>query len=524
MKTATKLKVYVRGEVAACRELAEGKYVLGRSRSAEILLTEPDISGKHLEIRVGGDRIFASNLSSHGSLLDGAPLSEEAPFEPGMKISLGKNTTVELDNGDATVIVSKRRGDYDPLSQTANTLASIPLPAPAPAAEEPPPRKDRFATVIPDNRASAVVPEPPAGNVDSVYQTDIMKTRLASIEELEILRKNDKKKTVGRFARYIILFLLILAGLILAYSIKKEPPEEHLSWPADSGGKYLGAFFDPGNGGFERGNFSLAYPSLPGKTKAETKGDTITVTTRVGRNGEVPLRIIFVSRSSPEFLTRGRKEVFGEMLKQLQKENNHWNLAQISEVFYIGGNNGLPCLSAEYRRETDQESWYGEALFFRTGNRACVRLAEVPLGERIRAQRIISGTPFLKFSAEYIEKHWEGSGSILAGDAGSLLNEVNRHLSKQAPFEWQRTNLLLKSLLVTAVEQKNTELEEEATLLLRQLRKQQTTWYNSQKINFENALLHRNLHQQAAIMELCKSVFSSPDDLRYQSLRRNKWE
>jgi len=49
-------------------------------------------------------------------------------------------------------------------------------------------------------------------------------------------------------------------------------------------------------------------------------------------------------------------------------------------------------------------------------------------------------------------------------------------------------------------------------------------WYNSQKIRYDTARLCNDKRQETAIMELCKTVFSSPDDLRYFTLRRNVWE
>ena len=59
---------------------------------------------------------------------------------------------------------------------------------------------------------------------------------------------------------------------------------------------------------------------------------------------------------------------------------------------------------------------------------------------------------------------------------------------------------------------------------LRRLRSMQTIWYNSQKIQYFEAGLKNDRRQESAVLELCKTVFSSPDDLRYFTLRRNVWE
>ena len=194
-------------------------------------------------------------------------------------------------------------------------------------------------------------------------------------------------------------------------------------------------------------------------------------------------------------------------------------------MFFIGSENGLPCLSVEYRRETGGKSWYGEALFFRTGDRAFLRLAEVPAEERARAQNFISNTPFLKFSIIYLHGHWEGSGDYnFDGSTDVMMDEVSRHLSKQAPNEWSRTYQLLQNVLMESTRTRNTALEAEALVQLRRLRAMQTIWYNAQKIQYDTAKLYNDKRQENAILELCKTVFSSPDDLRYFTLRRNIWD
>ena len=313
--------------------------------------------------------------------------------------------------------------------------------------------------------------------------------------------------------------------LVLLYSLKSSPKEANLTWPVGPDGHELGAFTDPGNGGHKAGAFSLAYPSIQGKTEVKQQAGRITVSTRFGKDASVPLRIIFIQKRSAEFLTRDRKQVFSSMLADLQQDNKRWSLAQVSDVFFIGSENGLPCLSVEYRREADNESWYGEILFFRTGDQAYMRLAETLASERARGQNFISNIPFLKFSAQYLQGHWEGNPDYKGGaDTAAMLDEVSKHLSKQAPFEWARTYLLLQNTLMESVKNNDPALMKDALTQLRRLRSMQTIWYNSQKIQYCEANLRNDHRQEGAILELCKTVFSSPDDLRYFILRRNVWE
>ncbi len=506
-----KLIIYVGGEQLQEGEFAPGEYIAGRSHSADIHLPEPDISGKHLKFVVSETGASVENLSSHGAGLRNTPIEKVCNLKDGDIISLGKRTEIRVALPDTAASADR---------QSETVIPSAPCMSPAP--------EDRHKTRIPGAPRQESAPEPgkevPPED-DNVLKTDVMRTRLASLEELNLLRHADRKRSTGKLFKYIAGIIGAVVLLALLYSIKSSPKETNLTWPVDSVGTVLGAFTDPGNGGHQAGGFSLAYPNIKGKTLVEQKPELITVNTWFGKDASVPLRIMFIPKTDPDFLTRERKAVFAAMLADLQQDNRHWNFSQISDVFFIGSENGLPCLSVEYRRESDQESWYGEILFFRTGNQAFMRLAETVATERARGQDFISNTPFVRFSPLYLQSHWEGDSSYKGGDdTAVLLDEISRHLSKQAPFEWARTYLLLQHTLTIGTQTENPALTQEALVQLRRLRNLQTTWYNSQKIQYNAAKLNNDRHRESAILELCKTVFSSPDDLRYFTLRRNLWE
>ena len=474
-----------------------------------------------MRIEVAPDGVFAENLSSHGTLRKGVSLNGRVKLEDGDVLTISKSTELRFKIRETAV----PRAESESESETIIPGSSDSKPSLEVSAAE-----DRDQTRIPKKASpemKADVPESPAKEPEpvDVQKTDVMHTRLASLEEMNLLRSVDRKRATGKIFKYIFGILLTVIVLILLYSLRSAPKEANLSWPRGSDGRELGAFADPGNGGHQAGQFSLAFPSIKGKTKLEQRDQMIAISTRFGKDASIPLRIFFIRKKSNAFLVRDRKSVFAEMIADLQKGQRHWNLAQISDVFFIGSGNGLPCLSCEYRREADGQSWYGEILFFRTGNCAYVRLAETLVSERARGQNFISGTPFLKFSPQYLQRHWEGyPGWKSGGNPEAMLDEVSRHLSKQAPFEWGRTYLLLQNTLMESLMTGNRNLEKTALTQLQRLRSMQTIWYNSQKIKYQTARLNNDRHQENAVLELCKTVFSSPDDLRYFTLRRNVWD
>ena len=528
--------VCVDGDKVQEGELAEGEHIVGRSRTADIHLPEPDVSGRHLKLLVTSDSVRAENLSSHGTTRDGKPLDADEPLTDGAVLRLSKSTELrfeiklpahpsELPTDTETVIPGAAAPAPKPAPVPDRDATVIPgaIPPPAPA-PKPAPVPDRDATVPPG--AKAPEEEAPAKGAEEVQKTDVMHTRLASLEELNILRSSDRKRSTGKLFRYIVGILLAVAALILLYSLRPSQKEQNLTWPVNAKGVPLGAFYDPGVGGHAKGAFSLSFPNIPNKTTVRKEQDRIVVDTFFGKDASVPLRIIFIERRAPEFLTMERRAVFTKLLAELQKnEERRWNVSQISDVFFIGAENGLPCLSCEYRREADDRSWYGEVLFFRTGDRAYMRLAETFVTERARAQNFISNVPFLKLSAPYLQRHWEGDPEYRGGaDPAVMLDEVSRHLSKQAPFEWARTYLLLQHTLMESIRTEQSPYAQTALAQLQRLRTMQSVWYNSQKIQYNTARLYNDKQQENAILELCKTVFSSPDDYRYFTLRRNIWE
>ena len=532
--------VYVDGEKTQEGDLAPGEHIVGRSRSADIHLSQPDISGKHLLLAVSESGVAAENLSSHGTLCNGSALESRTELHDGDRIGMGKHLVFELSlktsaqaEPDAAEAATAIGAPPAPEETAAGDPDKTRLPAPAPAETDDDPDKTQIPGAAPapspapadETAAPAAQPNAPE-ELPDVQKTDVMHTRLASLEEMDHLRHIDRKRSAGKTLKYLLFALAAVAALALLYSLKTAPRENILTWPVDSNGRELGAFHDPGTGGHKAGSFSLTYPNIEGVTTVETaKGGVITIDTRCGRDASVPLRILFIGKRSPKYLDCDRKEVIADMLADLQKDNGRWNIGQISDVFFIGSDNGLPCLSVDYRREADKQSWYGSILFFRTGDRAYMRLAEIPAAETGRGLSFISNITFLRFSPQYVKKHWEGNPEYrYDGDAAAMMDEISRHLSKQAPFEWPRTYLLLQQVLMESVRRDDAALKKNALAQLNRLREMQNVWYNSQKIQYNTAELNNDRHQVNAVMELCKTVFSSPDDHRYFSLRRNIWE
>ena len=76
-----------------------GSVLVGRSRSAVLHLPEPDVSGRHFEFVAGDSGCEVKVLSSHGLVVDGRTLGsgDVAPVRPGSSIEVGSKAKIRVD-------------------------------------------------------------------------------------------------------------------------------------------------------------------------------------------------------------------------------------------------------------------------------------------------------------------------------------------------------------------------------------------------------------------------------------------
>ena len=610
--------------------LPDGDHLIGRSRSAEIQLPQPDVSGKHLILHVDGDSVIAENLSSHGARTAQVTLELPTPIRPGDSIYLGKHTVITLrqtgadDDGDEPEVPTlveaeglsepppappkpepqpvpapepkpQPKPEPQPVPATepkpqpksepqpvpapepkpepkpeipeedvgATVVDAAPAPAPAPevpadieativggapapaipddpdvtivgGAPAPAVPDDMAATVLDDTPAAdmaatvadstpAAAPDAPAKNDDDVFKTNVMQTRIASTEELEFLRRQDRNTKRSKRLKYIVPLIAAAVALGAVFFFKGQAPEEKLSWPLNDAGQYSEAPYDLGDGGHAKGRFSLIAP-VTKSTKALTANGTLEVFTQIGRDRDVVMRLTLSSKRSPAYLHESRETTFRNWIREVSASGGHWNFDQISDLFFLGKNNGLPCMSAAYTREIENQSWYGEVIFFRNGDERIVRMAEIPGSERLRGAGFLANNAFLFTSPQFVENHWEGAPELISGDPAELLQEAKSLLVKMSPSTWEKITMLLRSVLVQATEKKMTELRDDALNQLRKLRNAQKVWYNAQMITYLKEKAAGNTRAADLIRDSCLAVFSSKDDLRHRNIQRNIWE
>ncbi|MFA4943437.1 MAG: FHA domain-containing protein [Lentisphaeria bacterium] len=528
-----------RGEPAgAVFELQPGENIAGRSHSANLRVATADVSGRHLCLRLEAGTVTAENLSRGGSLLDGVPLAAPTPLRSGQRLQLGANTVLLVEELAPAKVTPVADSATQPPA-TATAAAEPPTGIGAATPPPPPPKAVAApaAAAAPDLERTAARPAaPPAPGAEATNVlaktvaarqaaegpeggTRIMQTRVASTEEIEFLKEAERKRSRNRILLMVGggLFLLLLVFLLWP---RRPAPEPSLTWPKDAKGDWLDAFVKPASGGYDAGGFDLAFPGAPGWTSKPIPGG-IEILTRVGRDQDVPLRLILEEVDDPKEVERTRLATLDEWMRTARESGGSWNFDPPSAVFFIGGDNGIPCVAVAYVREKG-EPWFGVATLFRHGLRRVVLRAEVPAAERVRAEAIVNSL-FLKVSPPFVSRHWEGAPELPAAEAGDLISQVRLELARMAPSAWDKLDVMLMGTLRKAVRNGNREQEQAALELLQDLRQKQMLWFNAQRIAYFNALAQNDRKTAARIAEVCKAVFSSPDDARYYAIRKNEW-
>jgi pSer/pThr/pTyr-binding forkhead associated (FHA) protein len=96
--------VIVRGGPDAGREqLLRDRLVVGRSPSADLVLTDPTVSRRHVEVRIDGTTVVVEDLgSSNGTSVDGKTIETATRLGAGEQIHIGStDLEVVMETGES---------------------------------------------------------------------------------------------------------------------------------------------------------------------------------------------------------------------------------------------------------------------------------------------------------------------------------------------------------------------------------------------------------------------------------------
>ncbi|MEG1979461.1 MAG: hypothetical protein RR060_01985, partial [Victivallaceae bacterium] len=361
-------------------------------------------------------------------------------------------------------------------------------------------------------------------------ETQVVKTRMASLDEMNFIKNQIKKSQQKRLFLKFLLFVVLVVLLGLVWMMRRANNETDLSWPHKVvDGKEV--YFEEVSSwlGYEEGGFSLYFPACE-KNNITQDDNTISVTTYLGRNQDVPLSLILQREESLDFVYESRENAIQAALKRLtETADGIFNFESMSIKSFLSpldgdAGNGVQCDNIFYQRDKDI-SWFGILRFFRSGKYNYMLRVEVPASEKQRAMNILGHETFLFLSAQFVQSHWEGSDRYMKLDVPRALVSVKDELmNRDSAMMYAKLEIDLKSILAQCTYNEQNEHYSEAMDLLIILREKQQNWYKAQRVNWASASCENNSAKKRMIRSECEAVFSLVGDKRQYDILRDYWE
>ena len=497
-------------------ELTEGETIIGRSSSAKVKLAAPDVSGQHVRLTVRGGQVIAENLSRYQTAIDGTMIQAPARLSSGQRLKLGKMTVILFEaanvapaaaEAEAEGIVEAATGaggnDVE-VTGAAHGGGSTGAGATGAGAR---------ASASPAAREADALSQPGSYGGAEEGMTRAMQTRAAGQDEIEFLRGMDRHRARNRVL--LIAGAVLVAGIVAVLLVTRQPEvEKSISWPVDADGEML-----EGREESPLGGFALIYPKTA-DSKVSTIPGGIMAECTLGKRGDLRMRVTLEEIVDDVYVKETIEDSIRRWKEQVTAENSRWNIdTPLPVSLFLGDDNGILFKILPYQRQ-DDESWSGLASILRHGRRFIVVRAEVPSGDRARAEEVLYNR-FIDPTTEFVRSHWEGGREIPNTSTADILGRAHEELRRLAPATWDDVEEQLVSALRKSVIEKNEDYEKDALEMLVTLRNKKALWYNEQLVQKEAALAQGDMDRVRRIAEFCKAVFSELHDQRYYEVR--KW-
>lgn len=319
---------------------------------------------------------------------------------------------------------------------------------------------------------------------DEASRGDGDATRLASEEELadlaRLLAKVPRRRTFV-FSTAIVLLLGVLATLI---AILFGRHEKSITWP----GEQTEDFHD------ERrllhvddGTALLVY--WPGGPRDVVSGDgtnLIDVVTAVGRHRNVPFHLHVTCETLTNGLRVTTRDSFEDWKRARVQED--WSFYPTGErlVFLNAAESGYPAWSVDYVRGNTGSMLSGRALYIRHIDREIVVLREFSIADCGRAQKLLDNYACVAANLAAVRARFEIPAEREPGDPHKLINEAYGALQKGfLASDWRQLDRTLRTVILTARENGDKKLLQNASLLYSTFRMKVQNWYVRECLNFQ---------------------------------------
>ena len=535
--------------------------VIGRSHSADMRLTEPDVSGKHIELSVEGGACRMRNLSRYASRVNGVEFASgaEGPVTAGDSIEIGRRVKVRVDSVPVTQPASGQSDARDDLDAPTAVMEEASTASQERAFFEPDEEGATIATHAASETfatnfiSSGSVPVAPADDGETVLfggaqggdgaddetgdgETRELETRIGSMEEIVQRRKELEKKSKFRKVAASFGFISVAALLAALWFVSRTTKETYeMSFPKDANGQPDAASYilrdSVGNALVE-----VDYPRNPkmSVTKSPDK-NSISVVSFMGRDRDVPFFLQTEAVSNEDELKIGLMQsvkawigrmeasgggfVFDELMKNDLEpvffEEVYPDSCQSKSLY------GVRFVMFEYKRTwPDGKLWHGIVIYFRRGDTVFIHRREIPEFYWERGGYRIRKDPNIAIYSNLIDTYWESpgvEGLPLGKSVPELMASIRNILSKERASDWRFLKKDIDAVLIKTW-RGDSKTRDFAEGCLRQFRDVLRKFYYGKYNAYLNAKDNRDEKKMLKFRQDCKMVFDDPSERYYYLL------
>lgn len=546
--------------------------LVGRSHAADLRLSEPDVSGRHVEFALedGGAVLrvlsrFSLHLNANelttgqqavvkagdtvsigarmrlrvdavprrveppteefvGDVMDDAPL---AMMEESSRTGSGFGTNAETRLADMeTVAVSPETGTFATRVPDEETFATRV------------PDEGTFATRVPDGFTAAGDEETTSGG--EADKTRELETRPGSMEEILAMKAALASKNKRHKLSYLFLFVLFaafLAAVMLVTGISRET--DRMSIPKLTNGEYdLHKWVYRGESGQPLlyveypGNDNLTFEYLPGSNGVQ-------VLSYMGRERDVPFFLQFEIVDRPSELKMGLEESVRAWMRRTEEsglkcmfdENELASLeTQFFEDVYPGSCEaptlyGVRFVRLEYKRPwPNGEFYHGVLIYFRRGSTVFTLRREIPDGMWVRGGRQLLEESNLAVFANFSKSYWESPGEKdlpLGESVAALMERADTALSTQRASGWVAAKKVLDAALIKTWNE-NPKSRDVVMAKLAGYREILRVFYNERLNKYETPQSVGDVKEMQSVRRDCLQIFQDKSE-RYWWLVSKEW-
>lgn len=359
----------------------------------------------------------------------------------------------------------------------------------------------------------------------NINETQMLQTRIASIDEINYIKDQVKRRQQTRFFVRAAVFASIAFALFVIWHLRAPQQESVLSWPMNGKQQAIG-FAVPFEKGWSNGGFDIFYPDCGKRTVIQKNNkDKLVIDSFIGKERNVPIKITVIREKSSVILEESRKQSFTRLLTEKMKNKKElYTFDKNSSIIFLGAHNGIMCNVITYQKDHNNKSFWGKLYYFKYGDFSYHLTAEIPFDDKNRAKQLLEDNNFIDVSKRFEYLYWEGSGDFRRGDILTRIDEIEDDVRRKSPFQISNLERGIQSILIQASLDSNAKLKEKGLELLEKLRKNEDELYREYVGKWLLAKATDDTQLKQKIRNVSEGVFSLETDRRRNLILQDIWE